>query len=245
MCSKKLGARGCLLLNLHVCTTPGTDPTTEKKTIWTCWELWEGRLNSALVKKNSKGIFISIVPPFPHPLSSPLLTCPNMRVIERGNTFVPNVAFQLFFEPFELWSWRKWAKYIHAWHHCCLLSKCRICRHLRDFNLHDEKLCAYIQPQQFATYTSPLTVPLRASGSSHEKGPTISTRDSKNKLKDQRRHIFRRPVKAAFVQHLLAVLRNYKKRPQKSYRDRIKFSGSLTSRKPDFVCVIKNILSFF
>ena len=161
-----------------------------------------------------------------------------MRVIDRGNTLVPNVAFQLFFEPFELWSWRKWAKFIHAWHHCCLLSKCRICRHLRDFNLHDEKLCAYIQPQQFATYTSPLTVPLRASGSSHEKGPTNSTRDSKNKLKDQRRHIFRRPVKAAFVQHLLAVLRNYKKRPQKSYRDRIKFSGSLTSRKPDFVCVL-------
>ena len=29
-----------------------------------------------------------------------------------------------------------------------------------------------------------------------------------------------------------------KKRPQKSYRDRIKFSGSLTSRKPDFVCVL-------
>ena len=99
------------------------------------------------------------------------------------------------------------------------------------------KNCVHIYIQ-FATYTSPLTVPLRASGSSHEKGPTNSTRDSKNKLKDQRRHIFRRPVKAAFVQHLLAVLRNYKKRPQKSYRDRIKFSGSLTSRKPDFVCVL-------
>ena len=168
-----------------------------------------------------------------------------MRVIERGNTLVPNVAFN---SSLSLLNFGVEGNGQNTFTPGTIVVSCLsaafavICEIL----ICTMKNCVHnIHTQQFATYTSPLTVPLRASGSSHEKGPTISTRDSKNKLKDQRRHIFRRPVKAAFVQHLLAVLRNYKKRPQKSYRDRIKFSGSLTSRKPDFVCVIKNILSFF